>query len=173
MQSMLDVYNGVVQGTLSGFETEILEVPAGAEVIGRRAFRFLDGHGVRAVILPDGLTTVKESAFEGLKKLKMVYIPRSVEIIEENAFKNCPNLKIYCEGEPSEKWVNGEIVRTEVDYYTSPEDDAFNFHRSSGSWTSTKIERSVKKFVSYNPDGLPVVTNVNKERFIALSTAGD
>ena len=44
------------------------------------------------VILPDGMTSINSSAFEGCAKLTEVRLPDSIEYIGETAFKNCTAL---------------------------------------------------------------------------------
>ena len=117
---------------------------------------------MRVFIVPDGVTTIGKEAFRSCYSLKKVYIPRSVETIKNGAFDKCPDVEIYCEDEPKEGWVYGmrkETVRYEI---VTPEDDAFNFHRSGGSFTSTTVEREVESFHNWNPLGRPVHTHVDK-----------
>ena len=44
------------------------------------------------MIIPDGITCIEESAFEGFENLVKVVIPDSVNLIKKNAFKECKNL---------------------------------------------------------------------------------
>lgn len=48
---------------------------------------------VETVRIPNGVTTIKESAFENCENLRQVTIPNSVTTIEEKAFFLCQNLK--------------------------------------------------------------------------------
>ena len=41
------------------------------------------------------------SAFEGCKGLREITIPRSVSVIERDAFGNCTELTVYVEGKPA------------------------------------------------------------------------
>lgn len=49
--------------------------------------------GCKGTIVPNGVTTIGESAFEGCSGLTSVYIPNSVTTFGKNAFKDCSNLK--------------------------------------------------------------------------------
>ena len=116
----------------------------------------------RKFVVPDTVTCIKKEAFMNSLHLHEIYIPKSVEIIERDAFKGCENLEIYCEDEPKDGWVcemRKEIISYEI---TTPEDDAFNFHRSGGSFTTTTVQREVERFHDWNPDKLPVHTHVDK-----------
>lgn len=47
---------------------------------------------MRMAIIPEGVTEIATSAFEGLTTLECVFIPSSVKIIGDKAFKNCNSL---------------------------------------------------------------------------------
>ncbi len=117
----------------------------------------------RDYVVPDGVTRIGKEAFMDSTRLRRVYLPKSVAVIERDAFKGCENVEIYCEDAPQEGWVCGlrkEIVQYET---VTPEDDAFNFHRSAGSFTTTIIEREVESFHNWNSSGRPVHTHVPRE----------
>ena len=52
---------------------------------------------IEIIFLPDGITSIEDSAFEDCKNLKTVIIPKSVKEIGKDAFKGCENATIYCE----------------------------------------------------------------------------
>lgn len=119
------------------------------------------GHAeLETFIVPAGTTTIGEYAFANCANLRKVYIPASVTVIEKSAFENCPLLEIFCEGEPVDGWVD----KTETEHLsydiTTPEDDAFNFHRSGGSFTYTRVERDVERHYCWNISNRPVHTHV-------------
>ncbi len=113
-------------------------------------------------VIPDTVTHIGKSAFFATRFLQKVYIPKSVVTIEKDAFKSCDWLEIYCEDEPKEGWVHE--MRKEIVHYdiTTPEDDAFNFHRSAGSFTFTRVEREIEVFHDWNPSNCPVHTHVDR-----------
>lgn len=123
--------------------------------------------GLKSVTLPDTLEFIGESAFKGTN-LQTVFIPKSVTAVARDAFKNCPNLKIYCEGAPTDGWVNTVETVVEKDYITTAEDDAFNFHRSGGSFTSHVVETKKQVTVNWNPDDLPVFTGVSRAEYLRI-----
>ena len=49
------------------------------------------------MVVPDGTTRIASNAFRGILSLATIAIPHCVIFIEDNAFLDCTNLKIYCE----------------------------------------------------------------------------
>ncbi len=117
----------------------------------------------RDYVIPDGVTEIGKEAFMDSMRLHKIYIPKSVAVIGRDAFRGCGNLEIYCEDAPQEGWVYGMRKETVSYEIVTPEDDAFNFHRSGGSFTSTTVYREEEVFCDWNPDGRPVHTHVPKE----------
>ena len=72
----------------SGNDT-IVNVPKGITVIGPNAFH---GEQIKKIILPEGVKTICNRAFDGLKSLSEVSIPESLETIENSAFSFCDKL---------------------------------------------------------------------------------
>lgn len=81
------------------------------------------------VIVPDYVKKIARTAFEGNKKIKMIYLPDTVTSIEEGAFKYCSKLNLvhlsnkihvipnYCfDGCKNLKIVNAEEIRSVGDY---------------------------------------------------------
>lgn len=70
-----------------------LEIQEGIKTIGANAFK--DWKGLTSVTLPDGLTSIGPSAFQGCNHadFKLLNIPNSVETIGSYAFQGCSNLK--------------------------------------------------------------------------------
>ena len=73
----------------SGNDT-IVNVPKGITVIGPNAFH---GRQIKKIILPDGVKTICNRAFNSLKSLSEVSIPESLETIENSAFSFCGKLE--------------------------------------------------------------------------------
>ena len=133
-------------------------VTTGTEVVGSRAFQAVN---VKCVILPHGLKKICEDAFK-YSRLHRIFIPASVDIIENDAFKGCNDLEIFCEGEPKSGWVKGEVERLVHEDMT----DAFNFHRSAGAFADRYVETHVETVhTNYNPDNRPVHVNVSRAQF--------
>ena len=63
--------------------------------------------------LPEGLTTIGNSAFEGCSNLTSVTIPDSVTTIGSSAFRDCSRLKTVYYAGTAEEWANIEIYNTE------------------------------------------------------------
>ena len=143
---------------------KIIKVADGTEVIKKCAYAWAKAE---EFILPDGLKKIEERAFSGCSNLKRVYIPASVEIIENDAFLYCHQLEIYCEDEPKAGWINAKET-TRV-YYEEP--DGFNFHRSSGGWIDKPMRREEIIHNKYNPHKRPVHTQVSREQFAKLERA--
>ncbi len=71
---------------------EMVEVslPSTLQSIGTSA---LYGVALSSLVLPQGLTTISNSAFGGIKNLTVIEIPDSVTNIEKTAFTGCANLE--------------------------------------------------------------------------------
>ena len=53
---------------------------------------YLNNREVSDLIIPSGITAVKDNAFYGCSSLRRVVIPNSVKVISWNAFRDCKNL---------------------------------------------------------------------------------
>lgn len=138
-------------------------VPDGVREISKTAFRNLC---VNYVILPDGVEKIGEKAFYGCERLLKIFIPKSVKEIGDDVFLECKHLEIYCEGKPAEGWLD---KAEEKRVYYEDMTDAFNFHRSSGSFDDHYIvERVEIKHNNYNPDRRPVHTDISRAEFLKL-----
>ncbi len=141
-----------------------LYIPEGVREVGYFAFRKIN---VKNVVLPDGVQTIRKGAFKDCGQLRKIFIPASVTVIEDEAFFGChKKLEIYCEGEPQEGWLDGEKIEKEI---WEDMTDAFNFHRSGGSFDDHYIVKRVEvTYNNYNPDKHPVHTNVSRKQFLAF-----
>lgn len=167
-------------------ELKKLNIPAAVRTIGEMCFadtaisEMVIPHGVtriephtfsnsslKSVTLPDTIEFIGKKAFNGTM-LQTVFIPKSITTVQRDAFKNCPNLTIYCEGEPTDGWENGTEIEIEKEYITTAEDDAFNFHRSGGGFTSHAVETKKQISVNWNPDDRPVHTGVSREQYVKI-----
>jgi len=67
--------------------------------IGEEAFRWYDGSTSDTpwtdITIPDGVTTIRQRAFEGCNKLHKVNLPSTLEVIESGAFSGCVNLSSF------------------------------------------------------------------------------
>lgn len=147
----------VVLLSAEGTIADTLYIPDNVDVIDMNAFK---GNRLSRVIVNKRATTICQSAFEdsGLKK---IYIPATVKEIKENAFAGCPELNIYCEGEPCEGWKDGEEeVRKLVE--TGAEWTDYQHMKESAVYGFV----TVKEYKSYNPEKRPVYTHVLLEDFL-------
>ncbi len=54
---------------------------------------YLNGEKVTDLVIPDGVSYIKQYTFEGCISIKSVTLPKSISSISAYAFKNCKNLK--------------------------------------------------------------------------------
>lgn len=142
----------------------ILYIPDGVRTVRSYAFSEIS---VECVVLPEGVEDIQTGAFKGCSRLKRIYIPASVKVIGNDAFCGCKELEIYCEGELREGWLDKEETRK---VYWDDMTEAFNFHRSSGSFDERHIlERVEVTHNNYNPEKRPVHINVSRKQFHELS----
>lgn len=133
-------------------------VPDGAKEICNEAFMHCNA---TAFLLPEGLERIGCMAFYNCENLQMVFIPKSVKIIENDAFEHCENLEIYCEGEPGKGWIE-EPPEYRTEYVTTDADYAYDFHRGGVSTTRVQVRTSKH----WNPKMRPVYKNYSREEFI-------
>lgn len=140
-----------------------LYVPEGVRTVDAYAFS-----EVRAknIVLPSTLENIYKAAFKGCTRLEKIYIPASVKKISDEAFLNDNLLEIYCEGEPAAGWLNGKPKKK---VFYDDMTDAFNFHRSGGSFDDCYIvERVEITYNNFNPDNRPVHTFVPLKTFLDI-----
>lgn len=73
------------------------QVPAGTEVIGKFAFRgaadmYVDPYSISNIVLPSGLKTIEDYAFQQLDELYEITLPDSVTRLGRYAFSSCSSL---------------------------------------------------------------------------------
>ena len=142
-----------------------IEVPSCVREIGECAF--LNDETVESIVIPSSVIKIDKHAVCQCYKLRKIYIPKSVTIIEEEAFHRCsPELEIFCEGEPQKGWINKIEKKIIEDRIITDEDNAFNFHRSSGGWSYTTVKREVRIRHKWNAENFKVHTNVTLEEFL-------
>ena len=139
---------------------KVITVPEGVTVIGDR-FMFNSHYdtetevmtvcNVEAVILPEGVKEISGHAFDGLSRLKKIYIPKTVEVIGDEAFNYCGGLTIYCEDKPRKGWIDKE-----------PE---MELREAQGR---TVFYEEIRFHNNWNPLRLPVKTNVPREEFLKI-----
>ncbi len=123
--------------------------------------RYANNLSMDSFIVADGTVSIGAKAFRGCRGLKRIYIPSSVVFVGDKAFEDCPQVEIFCEGEPDDGWEYGDKLGVITYYTVTPEDYAFNFHR--GPMSSTKVEREEVWFHDWNPLKRPVHTHVSKD----------
>ena len=80
---------------LSATGRDALVIPEGVSAIGDSAF---SGCDLKRVTLPEGLVTIGADAFSDCENLESVNIPESVEELMFSAFDNCPRLTLSLKG---------------------------------------------------------------------------
>jgi hypothetical protein len=90
----------VINGTaVSPRHGAICILPEGTK---RIADRFADNSSMEFIRIPEGVTKIGESAFEGCQYLSNIYLPKSLETVGENAFYHCYHRHIYYAGTQAE-----------------------------------------------------------------------
>ncbi|MBQ4113476.1 MAG: leucine-rich repeat protein [Clostridia bacterium] len=89
----------VIPGSLQGLNSAFTGTPLKELVVlgscekGGVGFEAFKNHPtLERVILPDGITSIYGSAFEGGTQLKEIRLPDSIDLIAETAFKGCTSL---------------------------------------------------------------------------------
>lgn len=109
---------------------------------------YLNDEPVERLVIPDGVTTIKRSAFEGCTSLVSLTVPASVTKVEEAAFRGCVNLaEVYNLSQCD--IFNGYEVGIELyTYYTSldepsaitiTDDGYYFFSKDDGLYTGEYI----------------------------------
>lgn len=156
-----------VTGVKKRYARKTLCIPDGVRVIGCDAF---GGLSVREIVLPDGVAVIEKNAFKDCARLEKIFIPKSVKEIGDDAFCGCFRLTIYCEDAPQPGWLDQPETKT-VRYDDMT--DAFNFHRSAGSFDDLYLVEHVEiTHNNYNPDRRPVLTDVSREEFLERIKTG-
>ncbi len=99
-------------------------LPDSIEEIGDYAFYRT---GLESIVIPEGVTQIKEGTFMGCTKLTAITIPTSVTVIEPFAFCECETLSVKYMGTP-EEWEaieisednNAPLLSAEIEYTLLP-----------------------------------------------------
>lgn len=75
----------------NGYTKKEVRIPDGITVIGESAFQGMNN--IESVYIPDGVELIGEGAFSGCKNLQNINIPEGVETIDKDAFNGCISLK--------------------------------------------------------------------------------
>ena len=89
MAEEFEIEDGVLKKV--SVNKQIVRIPLGVTEIDSRAFSELND--IKTVITPISLIRIKEEAFYKMKKLEVVMLHNSLEIIETDAIKDCPLYK--------------------------------------------------------------------------------
>ena len=80
-----------------------IKIPKSVTYIENKAFY---SSYIERIVIPENITTIKESTFENCTELKTVIVPATVKIVENNAFSNCTEIDtVYFRG-TEEQWNN-------------------------------------------------------------------
>ena len=138
-----------------------LEIPDTVHTI--KSYAFFNDNCVEAIVLPSSVKKIEKHAVCQCYKLKKIYIPQSVEIVEEVAIHRCSkDLEIFLETKPQKGWVNYIEKKIVQERVITDEDNAFNFHRSSGGWSYTTYNREVRERHHWNDEKYKVHCNAEK-----------
>jgi len=128
---------------------------------------FLNGEIVTDLVIPEGVTVIKEGVFYGCKSIKSITIPNSLKTIKLGAFSNCDSLKefyissieawcnidLYFGFPEKDLYLNGELIT----HFIVPEGiTSFSTeHIASNHIKEITIPPSVKKINVYTPFKCP------------------
>lgn len=78
-------------------DLEKLEIPSSVTYLGEAAFFYAN---LKEIVIPEGVTVIRDNTFEGLSELREITIPASVTSIGLRAFESCEKLEkvTLCEG---------------------------------------------------------------------------
>ena len=101
-----------------------------------------NSYDLSTMIIPEGITCIEESAFEGFENIVEVIIPKSVQGIRDYAFKGCVNLKNIL--------VNNKKITFGVDVYEnciSLSKEVIDFHKkNSMDYVLVKGNKEINDF---------------------------
>ncbi|MBR4626870.1 MAG: leucine-rich repeat domain-containing protein [Ruminococcus sp.] len=75
----------------NGYTKKEIKIPDGISVIGETAFQGMNN--IESVYIPEGVELISEGAFSGCKNLQTVHISEGVETIDRDCFSGCISLK--------------------------------------------------------------------------------
>lgn len=75
----------------NGYTKKEVRIPDGISVIGETAFQGMNN--IEQVYIPEGVEMISEGAFSGCKNLRTVNIPEGVETIDRDAFNGCVSIR--------------------------------------------------------------------------------
>ena len=113
---------------------------------------YLNGEPVTNLIIPDGVTEIKDYAFSGFSSLTSVTIPSSVTSIENYAFRDCFNLKDVYISDLS-AWCN-------IDFVSNPLSNANNLYMNGELVTELVVPDGVTEIKDYAFSGFSSLTSV-------------
>ena len=111
----LEVRNGVTYIGQCSFESlpklNKVDIPSSVSVIGKRAF--MGCTMLNEIVFKNGITKLKESSFEATH-LRKIFLPASLEQIEQKAFKKTELFNVFYENN-KDAWLNLDINLTDND----------------------------------------------------------
>ena len=125
-----------------GKQDTTYSVPSTVKTIAKDAFNYV--YALEHVILPEGLTVIRDHGFVGNYSLESIVIPTTVSVIEYNAFGGCDSLTDVYYGSSVLDWLhidigasNGALTCATVHFDPEPEEEGivdFGFSGYGLNW---------------------------------------
>ncbi len=100
---------------------------------------------IGALTIPDGVTSIRYSAFSDCDGLSSLIIPNSVDSIGEWAFSDCDDLTAVCNNATTPQVINPNVFRyltiSEIDLYVPA--DAVSAYKSADVWKDLKDVKAI------------------------------
>ena len=130
-------------------------IPPGITSIREAAFSMCKN--ITSIIIPGDITKIDKYTFEYCTGLNSIIIPDTIESIGIHAFLNCRNLTIYTKNSYVENYATSNNIKYIVDT-SSP---TINVSNNPTSWTNNNVTLTIT--ITDNQSGISYVTLDNKD----------